>query len=307
MRFLVLGGCGFIGAHVVDELRAAGHDVRVVSRRPEALRGPAPGVDYHLIDFRDRPALFRALAECDAVFHTISATTPGTGDLDPVLDITANLVPTVALLDLMLEARVPRLIYLSSGGMVYGMPERIPIRETEALRPINSYGIVKVAVESYVELYSRTKGLSAIILRPSNTYGERQGRDGSQGLVNTLLRRALLGETVSIWGDGSIVRDYLHVQDLARMAVLAGQSDQTGAFNVGSGVGTSVRDLIALVSETTGRGLQVSYSEARSVDAPATVLDISKARSTFGWKPEVALRDGLVRTWAWHQQLRPIV
>ena len=302
MRCVVLGGCGFIGAHVVDVLVAAGHDVCAVSRRPEALRGPVPGVDYRLVDYRDREALSKAFVDCDAVFHMISATTPGSGDLNPVGDVEDNLIATLGVLDLMLERGISRLIYVSSGGAVYGEPDHVPIPEGHPLRPINSYGIVKAAIESYVELYARTKGLSPVILRPSNAYGAQQGRVGTQGLVNTLLHRALRDQPVSIWSDGSIVRDYLHVHDLARLALQACESGVTGVFNAGSGVPVSVRELIALVSEVTGRELTVEYGPQRSVDVPVSVLDISKARKVFGWSPEIALRDGLAQTWAWHQE-----
>lgn len=301
MRCVVLGGCGFIGAHVVDHLVASGHSVRVVSRRPEALRGPVPGVDYQFSDYRDRAALARAFMGCDAVFHTISATTPGSGNLNPVLDINDNLVATIGMLDQMLDSGIRRLIYVSSGGVVYGVPEQLPIPETHPLRPISSYGIVKVAIESYIELYARTKGLSAVIVRPSNAYGVRQGRDGSHLLVSTLLRRALHGEPISIWGDGSIVRDYVHVSDLARLIVAAGESDATGVFNAGSGVGISVRQLIELVAEVTSRALAASYGQPRPFDVPVSILDSARARDVFGWVPEVSLRDGIADAWVWHK------
>lgn len=301
MRCLVLGGCGFIGSHVVDQLVAAGHSVRAVSRRPEALRGPVPGVDYQFIDYRDRAALGAAFVGCDAVFHTISATTPGSGDQNPLLDIGDNLVATVALLDEMLNSGIRRLVYVSSGGVVYGVPEQLPIPETHPLRPISSYGIVKVAIESYIELYARTKGLSPVIVRPSNAYGVRQGRDGSHLLVSTLLRRALSGEPISIWGDGSIVRDYLHVKDLVRLIVSAGESDVTGVFNAGSGVGISVRDLIGLVADVTSRPIAASYGQPRAFDVPVSILDSARARDVFGWVPEISLRDGIADAWVWHQ------
>lgn len=303
MRCVVLGGCGFIGAHVVDGLVAAGHEVRALARRPEALRGPVPGVDYRFVDYRDRSALAEVLAGCDAVFHMISATTPGSGDLDPIGDINDNLVGTVAVLDLMLAAGISRLVYVSSGGVVYGVPEVIPIPEAHPLRPINSYGIVKAAIEGYIGLYSRTKGLSPVILRPSNTYGLRQGRDGSQGLVSTLLHCAATGGIVNIWGDGHIVRDHLHVDDLARLAVLAVDGAETGIFNVGSGVGTSVRELIGLVEDVTGQRLNVQYGPQRAVDVPVSVLDVTRAGKIFGWTPQIKLREGLVQCWDWHREL----
>jgi UDP-glucose 4-epimerase len=300
MRFLVLGGCGFIGSHVVDRLVAAGHDVRVVSRRGEALRGPVPGVDYLLADFREPGTLSAALAGRDCVIHAVSVTTPGTGDANPALDVSENLLPTLTLLDRMDASGVERLIYLSSGGMVYGLPQAVPIPESHPLRPTGSYGIVKTAAESYIGTYARNRGLRPVILRPSNTFGERQGRDGAQGIINTLLRKALTGGQIEIWGDGSIIRDYLDVHDLARLCAIAGESDVTGVFNAASGIGTSVRELLGLVTEISGRKLDVRFGPPRAVDVPVTVLDSSLARKVFGWAPEITLREGLARTWGWH-------
>jgi UDP-glucose 4-epimerase len=202
----------------------------------------------------------------------------------------------------MVAAGVRRLVYLSSGGMVYGIPDVVPIPESHPLRPIGSYGIVKVAAEAFIGLYARNKGLSPVILRPSNTYGERQGRDGAQGVVNALLRRAMTGETIEIWGDGSVVRDYLSVHDLARLCLTAAESGVNGTFNAGSGLGTSLRTLIDMVAEVTGRKLDVSYGPARQLDAPVTILDNTAARATFGWEPQVSLRDGLCAAWDWHRQ-----
>jgi UDP-glucose 4-epimerase len=301
MRFVVLGGCGFIGSHVVDELKSAGHDVTVVSRSPERSRPPVVGVKYHHFDFRNKNALAATIAGCDAVLHMISSTVPATGDLDPGLDIASNLIPTIALIEQMLAVGVRRLLFLSSGGTVYGPPEAIPISERHPLRPINSYGIVKVAIESYIGLYARSRGLLPLILRPTNPYGERQGHEGTQGLVNTLLRRALSGDPIEIWGDGSIIRDYLHVQDLARLCVKASESNVTGVFNAASGIGTSVREMLQAVTDVTGRKLNVVYRPGRSVDVPISVLDRSAAKRAFDWEPVVDLHAGLAKTWEWHQ------
>jgi UDP-glucose 4-epimerase len=300
MRILVLGGCGFIGTHIVDWLATAGHEVRVLSRRPETLRPPVPGVDYRLADCRDGEAVSAALASCDCVIHAFSATMPGNADADPATDVSANLLPLIDLLDRMGRAGVGRLIFLSSGGMVYGVPVSQPIKEQDPLQPIGSYGIVKVAMESYITLSARNRGLRAVILRPSNVYGKRQGRDGAQGLVNTLLRRALTQDQVEIWGDGSIIKDYLNVADLARLCLLAVESNVQGVFNAGSGTGWSVRQLIGLVQEVTGRQLDVAYGLSRSVDSPSTILDVTAARQAFGWAPAIGLREGLAETWDWH-------
>lgn len=299
MRFLVLGGCGFIGSHVVDRLLETGHTVRVVARRPEALRAPLADVDYRWADCRDADVLSDALDGCDGVIHAFSATTPGSGDRNPQLDVEQNLVSALTLLDLMTKAQVRRLVYLSSGGMVYGRPEVVPTPETQPLRPLSSYGIVKVAVESYIGMYARDRGLMPVIVRPSNTYGERQGSNGADGAVSVLMRRALTGDRFEVWGDGSVVRDYLHVSDLARLCLLAAESNVTGIFNAGSGRGSSLRTLIDLVAEVSGRSFPVSYSDARSLDVPQSILDVTAAKQTFGWVPEVSLKAGLRRTWDW--------
>jgi UDP-glucose 4-epimerase len=300
-RFLVLGGAGFIGSHVVEHLAALGHEVRVVSRRDRTMLFGVPGVDYVQGDWRDPATITSALADVGCVIHADSATTPGTADADPAFDVTANLLPVPALLDALAVTGVRRLVYLSSGGMIYGPAETLPIVEDHPLRPLGSYGIVKMAAEAHIAAAARNRGLCPVILRPSNTYGERQGRDGTQGLVNMLLGKALGGGLVEIWGDGTMVRDHLHVHDLARLCVMSALGGATGVFNAGTGVGTSVRELIARVSEVTGRELRVRYGPERSIDVPASILDVSRARDAFGWTPRIALREGLERTWAWHQ------
>ncbi len=137
-----------------------------------------------------------------------------------------------------------RILFLSSGGTVYGIPDTIPIPETHALRPINSYGIVKATIEHYLEMYRRTRGLSPIIVRASNPFGPRQAHSGVQGVISTFLRRILAGQPLEIWGDGTVVRDYLEVGDLAELCVRAGTSDREGAYNAGSGHGLSVNDIV---------------------------------------------------------------
>ena len=191
MKLLVIGGCGFIGSHVVDKLLTYGHSVRVFDRQGERFRASLPGVDYCFGDFADRMALVEALSGVDVVYHLLSTTVPGTADLDPKTDVHDNLVGTINLLDSMERLGLVRILFLSSGGTVYGIPDTIPIPETHPLRPINSYGIVKATIEHYLQMYRRTRGLSPIIVRASNPYGPRQAHSGVQGVVSTFLRRIL--------------------------------------------------------------------------------------------------------------------
>ncbi len=298
-KVLVIGGNGFIGSHVVDKLLAHGHSVRVFDRQPERFRGPLPGVDYRIGDFADRMEVVEALAGVDAVFHLLSTTLPGTGDLDPKTDVQDNLVGAINLLESMHGLGVRRILFLSSGGTVYGIPESLPIPETHALRPIGSYGIVKASIEHYQEMYRRTRGFSPIIVRASNPFGPRQAHSGVQGVISTFLRRILAGEPIEIWGDGSVVRDYFDVRDLAELCVPAGMSGSEGAYNAGSGYGLSIKQVVEAVRTATGSDFEIVYKPGRPVDVPCSVLDCSRAKSDFGWECKTRVDAGLRNTWNW--------
>lgn len=299
MTILVLGGCGFIGSHVVDALRAAGENVRVFDRQPEQFRPPLPGVEYRFGMFGDRAAVVQALTGVDHVVHLISTTVPGTADLDPRADVQDNVVGTLSLLEAMTEMGIGRILFLSSGGTVYGVPQQVPIPETHRLAPINSYGIGKAAIESYLSLYQRTQGLSPVVLRASNPYGPRQGQTGIQGVVGTCLRRLIEDRPLEIWGDGSVVRDFFCVRDLADLCVTAVLSDRTGPYNAGSGVGVSINEVVALVSRVAGSSVRTVHQAGRPQDVPRSILDVTRARTDFGWSAATSLEDGIAETWDW--------
>ena len=303
MRALVLGGNGFIGSHLVDSLLADGHVVRVLDRGAEFYRAPLVGVDYRIGDLGDAPVLAEALEGVDVVFHLISTTLPSTSNLNPISDINGNLINTVKLLQLMIQKDVTRLVYLSSGGTVYGIPDVVPIPEMHPLRPICSYGVVKVAIENYLFMFQSLYGLRPVVLRASNPYGERQGHAGVQGVIGTFLNKARSGESIEIWGDGSVVRDYIYISDLVDLCVSAGKGDECGVVNAGSGIGHSITDVVAAVSSATGKVLHPVYKSRRAYDVPSVVLDISKARLEFVWVPRIGLSDGVSKTWQWMEAL----
>jgi UDP-glucose 4-epimerase len=250
-----------------------------------------------LADFTDIPALIEALSGVDVVFHLISTTTPATSNQDPIFDVESNLVATVRLIQLIRDSGVRRLVYLSSGGTVYGIPETLPIPEEHQLRPICSYGIVKVAVENYLYMFQQLHGLDYVVLRASNPYGERQGHYGVQGVIGTFLNKTLKGEELEIWGDGGLVRDFVYVKDLAGLCVAAGESDKVGVYNAGSGKGHSIEEVKGYVEQAVGRKVVVNRRESRNFDVPKVVLDISKASHAFNWRPEVDLAAGIKITW----------
>jgi len=299
MKVLVLGGNGFIGSHVVDHLLAAGCKVRVFDRSPEHYRPPVAGVEYHLAPFHDVPALAEALEGVDVVCHLISTTVPSTSNLDPISDIEGNLINTVRLLQLMVQKNVSRIVYLSSGGTVYGIPQVLPIPESHPLKPVCSYGVIKVAIENYLHMFHHLHGLEYCVLRASNPYGERQGHTGVQGVIGTFSAKILAGDPIEIWGDGSVVRDFIYVGDLVGLNTKACMSSHNGVFNVGSGEGYSVNQIIEVLKSVSVRPVQVNYRDSRSYDVPRVVLDISSAQSSFDWHPVVDLEKGIKLGWSW--------
>lgn len=303
MKVLLIGGCGFLGSHVADSLLAHGHQVRILDRRPEAFRPPLAAVDYRLGDFGDRTTLEAAVEGVDAIVHLASTTVPQTANLDPVADIEGNLIGTVRMLELLRAHPVRKFVYLSSGGTVYGVPQSNLVDEKHPLQPISCYGIVKVAVENYLHHEHVLHGLNHVVLRASNPYGPRQGGVGIQGIIGTHLWKVARNEPMEIWGDGTIVRDFIHVVDLAELIVAALQSDATGSFNAGSGVGTSVNAIASAIEEVVSLDgwprPPLVYKPGRPYDVPRIVLDIARARETFGWTPRMDLDQGLQDSWAW--------
>lgn len=302
MKALVIGGCGFIGSHVVDNLLSHGVQVRVLDRRGEMYRAPLKGVDYVMCDLSDTAQIFEALVGVDAVIHLASTTVPATSNMDPVADITGNLIAMVRLLEVMREANVRKMVYLSSGGTVYGIPQTDPVQESHPLNPISSYGIVKIAIENYLFMEHKLHGLQHVVLRASNPYGPRQGHTGTQGIIGTYLWRIARGEQVEVWGDGSVVRDYIHVHDLAALCHSALTGDVSGTFNAGSGQGASVNDIVGHIRATVGSEVTPLYKPGRGFDVPRVVLDVTKARTELGWQKQVALGAGIADTWTWVQE-----
>lgn len=303
MNVLVLGGCGFIGSHLVDHLLKSGHKVRVFDRAPELFRTPLRTVEYRFGDFSDGALLAEVLEGVDVVYHLISTTVPSTSNLNPIADVQSNLIGTLQLLNLMVQKRIPKIVYLSSGGTVYGIPQSVPIKETHSLQPVCSYGVVKVAIENYLHMFYHLHNLKYVALRVANPYGERQGHYGVQGVIGTFIGRLINNEPIEIWGNGDIIRDYIYVGDLAKLCSIASKNDVNGIFNIGSGRGVSVNDIVKILSDITGREIKPIYKQSRAYDVSEVVLDINKIIDNFGWRPEINLRDGMHITWNWRKNL----
>lgn len=296
MKVLVLGGHGFIGSHIVESLICTGHQVRVFARHSPEFHYEA---EWFKGDFLDKSKLSEALIGMDAVVHCISTTVPATSAADPVYDITSNLIGTVELLRLMHLHNVHRLVYLSSGGTVYGNPESNPVSENAPLNPISSYGAVKVGIEKFIGISESMWGVEPVILRPSNPFGERQGHKGVQGLISTILNNIIKQQPTIIYGDGSAVRDYIYVKDLANLVCKSLISERAGTYNAGSGMGYSVDQVIATMESVTGKRVERKYTNGRGFDVKEIVLDNSRAVSDFGWRSTTPFELGVSKHYEW--------
>ncbi|GLQ49265.1 NAD-dependent epimerase/dehydratase family protein [Dyella flava] len=297
MSVLIIGGNGFLGSNLVSRLRETGRQVRVLDRLPQRPDFDWRGIDYRMGGLDTTELLVDVLDGIEVVYHLASTTVPGTSNQDPVFDVTSNIVGSLNLIAAMSKVGTRRIVFFSSGGTVYGVPQSLPVTESHVLRPISSYGVTKVAIENYLLMYQQMGTLDPLILRPSNPYGPRQSTAGIQGAVGAFLGKARQGQAVTIWGDGETVRDYIYVDDLIALAIKAGLSNACGVYNAGTGIGLSLNEICALVREITETELPVEYLPARKFDVPKIVLDISAAQRRFDWAPGVSLQEGLARTW----------
>jgi UDP-glucose 4-epimerase len=302
-KCLVLGGGGFIGTNLCVGLTKAGAAVEVFGRRP-FYQLPFTNTRWHEAEFSDASQLTEAVAGKDFVFHLLGGSVPAQSNSDPAGDVESSLLPSLQLMNICRAAQVKRIIFSSSGGTVYGVTDAQPILETSPTEPITAYGVNKLAVEKYLSLYRRLYGLDSVVLRISNPYGPYQYGRRPQGVVGTLLAKALTGEMIEIWGDGSVVRDFLHVDD-AVAAMIAAASYEGGErlFNVGSGQGRSMRDVVESIRrELTLDAERICYRPGRETDVPVNILNINLIKRTIGWTPKIDWATGLAATVKWMKE-----
>lgn len=299
MKVLVIGGNGFIGSHLIDQLLEGGHDVRVYDIAYERYRKPLPNVDYRISTLDNIPDLYEALLGIDIVFHLASSTVPSTSNIDTVSDINKNLIPTLNLLNLLVKLGISRIVYFSSGGAIYGIPDTIPIAEEHQLHPISSYGIIKATVEMYLFLYQRIHRIRPLIIRPSNPYGPRQGHYMAQGVISTFLRKTKLNESLIIFGDGNSKKDYIYINDLIKACYQLSVSEEIGIFNIGSGNSHSINEIISEIKQVTGKEIFTVNSEMQKYDVDHFELNISKLKKVIGPFECIPLNNGIEKTWEW--------
>lgn len=304
---VVLGGGGFIGTNLCRRLAASGHRVRAFGRR-QLFPAAMGGVEWVQGDFTDTGAVAAAVTGADVVYHLVHTTMPQAADLDVAGDVRDNVLPTIALLDHCRQVGVRRVVFASSGGTIYGQSTQIPTPENAPTDPICAYGISKLAIEKYLALFAHRHGLAFRALRITNPFGPFQVALKNQGVIAALIGRALREEPVEIWGDGSVVRDFVFVGDVAdALAAAATDGGPSSVLNIGSGQGRSLRDVIAAIERTMGIRLRLEWKAGRPLDVPVSVADIARARDSLGWTPRTSFEDGLRQTIEWARQAKPVL
>ena len=298
MNFLLIGGNGFIGSHLIDILIKNNHKVRVYDLYMEKYRAPLHKVDYRIHSIDDLSALYEAMINIDIVFHLASSSVPSTSNQNPILDVQGNLITSLNILNTAVRAKIKKIIYFSSGGAVYGNTNEL-INENFQLNPISSYGIIKSTVEKYFLLYSKMHNIDTIIFRPSNPYGPRQGHFISQGVISTFLKKISNSEPLNVFGDGSNLKDYIFVEDLVHLCYNISIKEKSGIFNIGTGIGTSINKIIEVIKGVTNFNPKVEYNESKNYDVQQFILDISKAQKVVGNYNFLDLQYGILKTWIW--------
>ena len=305
MRSLVTGGAGFIGSNLVDALLDRGDEVTVIDDLSTGMRANletalAGGAELVEADIRDAPAM-RYLAgrvAPEVVFHLGAQIDVRRSAADPAFDARVNVEGTINMLEAARAAGARRFVNSSTGGAIYGEGRTIPAPEDHPVAPEAPYGQSKFAAEGYCELFRRLHGTGAISLRYGNVYGPRQDPLGEAGVVAIFCGRLLEGQRPTVFGDGLQTRDYVHVDDVVRANLAAAESDAAGAFNVGTGIETSVLDLVAALGRFAAAGFDPEHAPERPGEVRRIALDASRAREELGWEATVAVDEGLERTLA---------
>jgi UDP-glucose 4-epimerase len=299
LRILVTGGAGFIGSHIVDAYVAAGHEVLVVDNlstgKAENVHKDARLLEMDIAD----PALADLLdvERPDVVNHHAANPSVSRSVREPIFDATQNIVGTLNLLEAARRSGVARFIYISSGGAMYGNPQYLPMDEDHPSNPVSPYALSKHTGERYVDLYGGEHGLSWTSLRYANVYGPRQDPLGEAGVVAIFCQNLLDGEAPEIHWDGEQTRDFVYVGDCARANLMALEQGDRQAFNIGTGVPTSINSLFEVLLDVSGQVIEPRRGPRRPGDARHSYLDTSKIEQHLGWQALVNLRQGLAETW----------
>ena len=299
----VIGGNGFIGTHIIETLVTFDRQITVIDKNPLPSKVLPKEVNYITGDYGVKDFLVKSLKDVDEVIHLAYSTVPKTSFEKPVQDIFNNLPTTVRLFEVASNLGIEKLVFVSSGGTVYGGVDKVPIKENHPTNPISPYGITKLACEKYANMFYKLKVLPVVCVRPGNAYGERQKPFVGQGFIATAISSILNQQEVIIYGETGTIRDYIYVTDVARGIIAALEHGKPGVcYNIGSGVGRSNKDILDAIypfAKSTGLEPRVKILPLRQFDVPINVLDSTKIMQETGWETTITFDEGIKRTWDW--------
>ena len=302
---VVTGGAGFVGSHVAELVRDRGHDVTVVDDLSSGKRENVPeGCRLVEVDITDAPAVERAIDGAAFVCHLAAQASVTVSVKEPDRDLAINVAGTLNVCAAAAAAGAP-VVFASTGGALYGDNAPIPTPEGSPTEPLAPYGASKLAAEAYVGTWSRLHDAGNVVLRLGNVYGPRQSFDGEAGVVAIFSHCLLHGQPPTVYGDGTQTRNYVYVGDVARAFLLAGESGRAGTYNVGTGIGSSVLELLDSLESSAGVSVERKSEPLRKGELRASALDSSRIRDELGWEPAVGLDEGLAQTFAWYRASDP--
>lgn len=300
-RILVTGGAGFIASHISDALLERGHEVHIIDDLSGGSIDNVPsGAEFHELDIRSREAAeFIGRTPFDIMIHHAAQMDVRRSVADPSFDADVNIRGLLNLMEAGRQNGLKKVVFASTGGAIYGEPEYVPQDEEHAMRPLSPYGITKFCSEKYLDYYRVTYGIDFVALRYGNVYGPRQNPHGEAGVVAIFAQRILREEPTAINGDGEQTRDYVYVGDVVKANLLAVDYEETGIFNVGTGVETSVNTLFRIIRDRLDPTHEERHVPGKPGEQKRSVLSYRRAESVLGWKPEVDIRAGLQQTADW--------
>jgi len=302
-RCIIYGGAGFIGSHIAENLLENNLEVTLFDKKNASKRNVAhilDRIEFIEGDFNNEIDIKESLENKDYVIHLVSSTLPADSNLNPNYDVETNLLSSLNLFEECAKQKIKKIIFISSGGTVYGNPVKLPISEEHPTNPTCSYGIAKLAIEKYLYLYKILKGTDFKILRFSNPFGERQNPLTGQGLISNFLYKINNKQTIEIWGDGKVVRDYFYIRDGVKAVYLAIKNESgVSTFNIGAGKGYSVNQILDKFRKVLNLNFKVKYTKGRRFDVLKNVLDNSRALKILKWKPETGFNKAIQKTWSY--------
>jgi UDP-glucose 4-epimerase len=295
---LLLGGGGFLGSALARHLGNQNKFVHIIT--PSEPSTVTPNAIIHQTSMDDEDTLNTILPDCGTIIHLASSTNPGNSARHPALEAKLNITPTLNFLEISQNYKPFHLIFISSGGAIYGNPETVPVDERHRLAPLSYYGAGKMAIETFLRASPPSPEQNITIIRPPNFYGPGQSYQQGFGFIRTMLEHIHRGTTMQIWGDGETVRDFLYIDDMvSALNLLIDMPADNETYNVATGTGLSLNQVKDIVESVCNKKLNVIYRKKRQTDVNSIALDSSRFIKKTGWQPKITFEKGILLTWQW--------